>query len=363
MFKTQLATTAHTREEEPKTVLPLPTEDGDAVFILCHILHLRNDKLPARISADLLLKISLLAETYGCTVAVGRSTTQWFDHLYHLNNAGHEDLCKIVEAAYILDEAVWFARFTTRWVLNCSISMPRLPDMSTNETQKLALMLLSQQTSASIRLRMDFDSLADIAVRYFSREFKHYIDWAPEMSPDPSETPSGKEPVRCRVDGDGGQEFLGALREAQIWPSEVWFRDIDNVSMREEDASRVSIGDIVDRLAEFLPPDYDDADRCEFCDGIKEAVVAGLKRVKQEQKERLWGLCLDCFRANGVNAGECRFDHARRQEQQQKTVRPPLQIQDQTQTGAARPGGGIVQQANGTQQVQQERGGLGIEGL
>lgn len=314
--------------------------------MLCNIIHLQNHKLPGRVSADLLLKIALLAETYACTVAVGRSTTQWFDDLYHRSKSDSADLCKIVEAAFLLDEASWFARFSSEWVLTSSIFKTQIPSMSASETQKLALMLLSQQTSSSTRLRMDLDTLVNIAVRCFSHDYKHYIDWAPEMSPDPSETPSGKPPVRCRVDGDGGQEFLGALREARIWPSDEWHSGVG--------VMKVSIKTIVDRLAEFILPEYDDADRCEFCDGIKNEFADGLKRLKQDQKERLWGLCLDCFKAGGASKSECRFQHPKRGEAV-------------TQTGEKIEAPALVQpSASGRVDAPQaplERGGLGIAGL
>lgn len=297
-------------------------------------------------SADQLHRITLSAGKYRCKVAIGRSTTQWFDQLYHKNNSDQLGLCKIVEAAYLLDEAVWFARFSSRWVLQSSLLAPQLPGMHTTETAKLALTLASQQTSSHIRVRMDFDTLADVAVRCFSREFKHYIDWAPEMSPDASETPSGKPPARCRVDGDGGQEFLGALREARVWPSDVWFRTgDDSIRMSAEEANQVSIGDVVNRMAEFMAPEYDDADRCEFCDGIRTESVAAVKATKLAQKERLWGLCLDCFNADGLNAGECRFEHTKVQE---KKAKMSVQTVETAQQGP---------------QKGQEVGGLGIEGL
>lgn len=51
-----------------------------------------------------------------------------------------------------------------------------------------------------------------------SKQAKHYIDYAPGLSPDADETPTGQPPTECRVDGDGAKEYLGALRDAQVWP-------------------------------------------------------------------------------------------------------------------------------------------------
>ena len=273
-------------------------------------------------------KIALLAHKYECTIAVGRSTTQWFDHLYHANRI-IDDLGKLVEAAFLLDESVFFARFSTRFVLTTSILAPQISLMHTPETQKLALMLLNAHATATTTLRTDLDDLVDRAARCFSREFKHYVDWAPDMSPEASASPAGKPAQYCRVDGDGGQEFLGALRDANIWPSGTWYRQrqgSNNTTMAEATMYTVSIGTIVDRLAAFREPDYNDVDQCEFCDQVKVEFVGKLRRTQQAQKERLWGLCLDCFKAGGVNDGECRFEHSKRKELQRLTPNIHLTI-------------------------------------
>lgn len=33
--------------------------------------------------------------------------------------------------------------------------------------------------------------------------------------------------------------------------------------------------------------------------------------VREMQRERLWGLCLDCYKAGGFCEGECRFEHGK----------------------------------------------------
>lgn len=58
--------------------VPLGNEDGDAMILLCNILHLQNNKLPARISPELLYKLAVLAEKYHCAVAIGRTTVTQF---------------------------------------------------------------------------------------------------------------------------------------------------------------------------------------------------------------------------------------------------------------------------------------------
>lgn len=33
--------------------------------------------------------------------------------------------------------------------------------------------------------------------------------------------------------------------------------------------------------------------------------------VKQMHQERLWGLCLDCYKNGGLYEGECRYEHSK----------------------------------------------------
>ena len=56
-------------------------------------------------------------------------------------------------------------------------------------------------------------------------------------------------------------------------------------------------------------PHYDNADKCEFCEDIKVQFTEKLEETRQMMTERLWGLCLDCFKAGGVHLAECRYEH------------------------------------------------------
>ena len=141
VFKAAFASDANKIENEadqkrPRSIASIPDDDGDAMFILCNVLHLRNDKLPARVLPDLLCKIACLAHKYQCVVAAGRATLQWFDRLYASKNPG--DIWKIIEAAYLLNEAIFFARFTSRWVFEQSLHLRQVPSATNAETQKLA---------------------------------------------------------------------------------------------------------------------------------------------------------------------------------------------------------------------------------
>ena len=127
------------------------------------------------------------------------------------------------------------------------------------------------------------------------------------MSPEPEETPTGQPPVNCRVDPDGAVEYLGALRDAEVWPPTSWEKP------KASGGSGSTIGLLIDRLKHFREPEYDNADRCEFCEDVKIKFTEQLDTMKEEQEKRLWGLCLDCYKAGGVNVGECRFEHAKPQ--------------------------------------------------
>ena len=163
-------------------------------------------------------------------------------------------------------------------------------------------MLSTRHTAAEILLRMDLDKLVDKCAYSFSSEGKHFIDYPPGSNPD--EDPStGRKPPECRVDGDGGFVYLGALRDAQIWPSTEWVG-------AETTGGR--IGDVVDALVHFREPEYDDCDKCVCCNEIKTEFIDAVERLRQVHKERLWGLCLDCYKAGGINDDEeCRFEHAK----------------------------------------------------
>ena len=154
-------------------------------------------------------------------------------------------------------------------------------------------------------LRNDLDTLADAAAFAFSKENQHYIDWAPGLEPEPGETPSGRAPSTCHVDSEGAKEYLGALRDAQIWPSTVWDKPKGPTGIG------FTIGDVVEKLKFFREPEYDNVDRCEFCEDVKIKFTEQLDTTKEEHEKRLWGLCLDCYKAGGINPAECRYEHAK----------------------------------------------------
>lgn len=156
---------------------------------------------------------------------------------------------------------------------------------------------------ANTTLRNDVDFLADSCALVFSEDVKHYIDYAPGMSPEPNDGGGGRND--CHVDSQGAMEYLGALRDADIWPPTKWQELTTNRS------AGASVQTLVDKLISFREPDYDDCDKCDFCEGVKVNFTKQLERTRENQRDRLWGLCLDCYNSGSTNPGECRYEHAK----------------------------------------------------
>jgi len=291
--------------------LTLLAADGDAMFLLCNILHLRNDALPPRLPPELLYKFAMLVEKYKCAVAVGRATLQWFDKLY--NSQTPCDTFKVVQAAYLLDEPTYFARFTERWVLSERIdscinlqgldeAMRKLAGKSQyrlsqipHHTDKLSVVDLSNARKSFVAaIRAEIDLMVDPCSLVFQPSAEHHIDWPAHLEPDEDE--DGNTPGLCWVDRQAAIDFLGELRQQHIWPSTVW---------------PVTLGALVNAIKTFNVPKYDDADKCEFCEDCKGKFALSVSVVKSLYINRLWGMCLDCFKAGGFDAGECRFEHSK----------------------------------------------------
>nr|POF03866.1 hypothetical protein CFP56_21622 [Quercus suber] len=289
VFKTLLAD-AGDREAQ----LHLPEDDGDALLLLCNLLHLRNDALPSRLPADLLYRVAVLADKYDCSTAAGRATMGWFDGL--LRQPGtmtRLDLPRIIQAAYFLNEPTSFVRFTERWVL-CEGMGARLSfsDISPKNQlgRRLVTELHSRRQALIAAVRADLDLIVDPCSLAFSDTTEHYIDYMPGMTPEP-DGETGRIPGSlCYVDSQCGTLYLGALRDSNIWPPTVWPSSLEQV---------------VQNVKAFEIPEYDDCDKCEFCEDVKAKFAIAVGMVKQMHNTRLWGLCLDCFKAGGAFSGGC----------------------------------------------------------
>ncbi|KAK5118086.1 hypothetical protein LTR62_004132 [Meristemomyces frigidus] len=275
-------------------------DDGDAVYLLMCLLHLRHNLLPTRLAAESLCELARLATKYQCGAAIGSMTVRWFDRLFTNSEPGTGKLVvddwEMIQAAYLLDEPPYFRRFSDRFVLSSSQQQNRkvtsFADIAAATDQALSTLASQLQARRATQLasvRADLDLLIESCSAAFAKGAKHYIDYAPGMDPD-------KRGIAtcCRVDEGAATLFLGALRDERIWPLTVW---------------QGSLADTLKRIMDFRVPEYDDADKCEFCEDVKMRFTAAMCMVKQMHRERLWGVCLDCFKAGGANTGECCVEH------------------------------------------------------
>lgn len=291
-------------------IISLPEDDGDALLLILYILHFRNRELPAYVQPDRLIRVGVLATKYRCSFAISRATSQWFDRIFSEIESGQankpEELLTLIQATYICDEAMYFARLTSRYV--CALPAPgsksalAAPDNSPEGIKQLKNLLHQRQAGAFTSLRLDLDLLVEPCAIALGEESRHYIDCPPGMDPDDLEVPKASngtpgKPVLCVVDEQAVPSYLAALRNASIWPPTAW--------------AGKTAQQTVDAIREFRVPDYDDCDKCDFCLPLVEEFAKKLMLVRKLQRERLWGLCLDCFNAGGINEGECRFAHVK----------------------------------------------------
>ena len=309
-------------------LISLPEDDGDSLLLILYILHFRHQNLPAHIQPDALIRIGVLANKYRCTHAISRATTQWFDRIFtslvsssssissNNNNpppaTATETTLLMIQAAFLLDEPTYFARFTGLYVR----ATPRIPTAQSEDQQqqqqqqtlpsgvkRIKAALHQRQAESFAALRLDLDLLLDPCAIALGTESHHYIDCPPDTEPDPDDlppTPDGEpgKPGVCAVDSQAAPLYLGALRDAGLWPPSSW--------------GNRTAEQLIGAVERFREPEYDDCDKCEFCLPLVENFGGKLAVVRRLHRERLWGICLDCFlAAAGAERGECRFPHVK----------------------------------------------------
>ncbi|KAK4619512.1 hypothetical protein CLAFUW4_11271 [Fulvia fulva] len=267
--------------------------EPDAFLLLMNVLHHRNDILPTCIQPEFLLRYIKVAAQYECLTAASRAASPWFDHVY--NKKPTAVAFEMIEAAYILNDPTYFARFTTHWVLQQPLgqTLGTLASGAGQARIRLTAELLSRQKGAINALKADLDIIVDTCAEALSDDAKHYIDCAPGDEPHPDEN---REAVQCVVDKEGATEFLAALRDANIWPATKWVNTVEA---------------IVNAVKKFRVPEYDASDQCYWCLHVEDKFATAVDLVRKMHEERLWGLCLDCYLAGGLKEGECRVEHAK----------------------------------------------------
>lgn len=178
-MNTPISAPSSPEAEEPR-MIHLPSDDGDSLYLLCNVLHLRNDQLPTKLLPDALFRFVACCAKYGSLVAASRAASTWLDYLYTRNEPETDgSRCsvtfKLLEAAYILNDAVFFSRFSARWVLSEAMGKPLHEIVPDVPRQKLAAALVQRQKLAKVELHADLDALMDPLAESLSDDAKHYM--------------------------------------------------------------------------------------------------------------------------------------------------------------------------------------------
>ncbi|CZS92494.1 uncharacterized protein RAG0_03095 [Rhynchosporium agropyri] len=92
----------------------LPEDDAEAMRTMCAVIHHRNDVVPEEMSSSKILRLSIVADKYICTIALKHATSHWLDH--H-NVASLKERMELMTAAYLLDHAQAFSAITYTMIM------------------------------------------------------------------------------------------------------------------------------------------------------------------------------------------------------------------------------------------------------
>ena len=144
-----------------------------------------------------------------------------------------------------------------------------------------------------------------------SEDAKHYVDLAPGERPDFAQlgNPGYVSQDICTIDNENGTDLLSALRDANLWPGTRWPLLMNSTDPTP--SARSQTGSVVAAVERFRVPDADTRDSCFWCMHVEDKFATALGLVRMMHKDRMWGLCLDCYRSEGgVNdTGNCRVEH------------------------------------------------------
>jgi hypothetical protein len=105
-------------EPSPPFQLPLPDDDGDAMLLLCKLLHFATDDVPDLPGLDLLAKLAEVCDKYQCTLVLRHCGNCWARNWlreFETEAPELEDLCYLFLFTYIADLAAEFAEVA--WML------------------------------------------------------------------------------------------------------------------------------------------------------------------------------------------------------------------------------------------------------
>lgn len=292
-------------------IICLKEEDGETLLLLLNILHFRHHAIPVYLPLDKLVRLGRVARSIHCSQAISSSTTPWFDRIFTETELSPtkspEETMKAIYAAWMCNEAMYFARFTSRYVRSFTFSDKVLIAVTSAalaatgldhpSARRIETAIYQRQKEVSATLRLHLDLVVEPCAVALGKESHHYIDCEPETEPEPGDNLPDNPAVVCAVDSQAAPIYLGALRDAKLWPPTAF--------------GAKTADQVVEMIEEFRVPDYDDCDKCDFCIPLVKMFATSLNVVRKTHREMLWGLCLDCFNAGGMNPGECRFPHGK----------------------------------------------------
>jgi hypothetical protein len=121
----------------PKEI-SMPDDNADALTIICRILHLCNDSIPASQTPSEVLQIAIAADKFDCVMRLKFHTAKW------LNLGNTQDILELGRlsvASYILNNACAFAQLTFAMISRSRDSyIPLADEFSDHIPQKIFCM-------------------------------------------------------------------------------------------------------------------------------------------------------------------------------------------------------------------------------
>ena len=99
--------------------IPMPDDDAKAMFIICTVIHHRNDMLPDVLPPMELANVALAANKFNCVLTLKYAMNQW---LYFKEPVTVSNLGNLLIAAYACDNSDAFRRVTQKLVTGFSCS-------------------------------------------------------------------------------------------------------------------------------------------------------------------------------------------------------------------------------------------------
>jgi hypothetical protein len=241
------------------------------------------------------------------------------------------ELTQLIETTIIFDDALFFGRFTARWTLTrpVVISVNAIP--ADPPRRALVRILKARQSEIMQMMRIDLDLLVDPLADTISANAVHYTDCAPGAEPQPEDIDDAEF---CRGDKDAAVMLLASLKDAGLWPGMNWSCPVPHGNIYGHAAPTTivptsgprSVGGSVPPLsrtiqamaklfAEYQVPESDQSGKCCWCSPVEDRFSRMVHLVKGIQADRMWGLCLDCYRAKTEGEGDaprnlpCRYEH------------------------------------------------------